>query len=685
MKRFFLLCLLAVAQATAAQDVKKGEDLQEVKKAGSLQEVTVQGVRTVRHADGQWIYPTRRQLTGSANGYVLLAGLALPQIRVDETARAITALSNRGAVQVRVNGLVASADDLLALDVKAVERIEYTDSPGVRYGEGVAYVLNIIVRRSTSGYTVGSDLTGALMAADGNGMFYGKVNAGKSELGVSYSLGYEDLKGRTYSEQAAYELESGEVRTVDRQLLSGREQELSHRLQLTYNLSDSDYVFQARISGLRSIRPSRSHEVMLVDGATVTDDDRTHMASPVVDLYYHRSFARHQSLTANAVGTFIRTDAEEERNEGGAYRYTAAGRTGSLWGEAVYENRLRPFTLSTGLQYSQKYTHNVYGGAAQAVNDMRSSGLYAFAQLQGRLARLGYNAGMGLSRQYQHQAAERHSFWLFRPKLSVTYPLTRRLKASYDFEVSQHISQIALVSDVSIKQNAYETLVGNPAIVPNSVRTHDLRLTYATSRLTAELQGYYRQNEHCNLEKYIRRGGHFYQTQTNAGSECSFFFIQGSGRWEMLEGRLSASLYGGVYRFFNRGEDYMHTYTAFNGGASLAAYLGAWTLTARADNGWNFMEGEHQGHQAPAWNAGVAYRLHRLTMALRVEQPFSSRPLVHRARVVNRYVRKDMEMRSRDMGNRLIFQLTWELSSGRKYHDIRRTMNHQDRETGILK
>ena len=35
-------------------------------------------------------------------------------------------------------------------------------------------------------------------------------------------------------------------------------------------------------------------------------------------------------------------------------------------------------------------------------------------------------------------------------------------------------------------------------------------------------------------------------------------------------------------------------------GCSLQAYLGRWTLGAYADNGWNFIEGEHRGHQALA-------------------------------------------------------------------------------------
>jgi hypothetical protein len=229
-----------------------------------------------------------------------------------------------------------------------------------------------------------------------------------------------------------------------------------------------------------------------------------------------------------------------------------------------------------------------------------------------------------------------------------------------------------------------ETLVGNPEITPNRVTSHDLRLTYSTSRIMSELQGYWRLNANCNMEKYTRKDGHFYQTQTNAGNECSFFFIQSYNRWEAIPEHLSVTLNGGIYRFFNFTDDYRHTYTAFNGGASVEAYLGRWTLTAYADNGWNFMEGEHRGHQAPAWYLTASYQLKNITFSLYAQHPFCARPLTNKTEVLSRYIHKDVTLHSSDFGNMLTLNVTWHLSSGRKYRDIQRTMNHRDTETGIL-
>ncbi len=145
------------------------------------------------------------------------------------------------------------------------------------------------------------------------------------------------------------------------------------------------------------------------------------------------------------------------------------------------------------------------------------------------------------------------------------------------------------------------------------------------------------------------------------------------------------AVYGGIYRFFNFGEDYTHTYTSFNGGCSLQAYLGRWTLGAYADNGWNFMEGEHCGHQAPAWYITCNYRMNdAFSISLYVQHPLSQHPLTNKTEVISRYVQKEISQHYRDYGNMLTLKLSYRFDRGRKYREIQRTMNHSDKETGIL-
>ena len=706
MKRL-LFCLFAACALTSAAQVDDGEH-QSSEKNVTLDEVTVKGARTVQKVDGQWIYPTKQQIESSANGYSLLAKLTLPHIRVDEAMNSITALTNLGTVQVRINDVIATREDLQTLDMQGVDHIEFVDNPGVRYGEGIAYIIDIKVKKPVSGYVVGTQLTNTLTTVNGNESLFGKINLGCSEFALSYGLDYHNFKGLGYDERAAYELESGTIASIHRYSLNQQSKTLSHNAQLTYSLSDSNYVFQAKLSGSSDIQPQRRNAKMALDGVSYDDYSSSSSTSPSLDLYYHQDFRRHQSLTANVVGTYIKTTGDTENNEGSAYHYNTDGRTYSLWSEAIYENRLKPFTVSAGAQYGQRYSHNIYQGDVDAINDMRTSSLYLFSQLKGHLGRLSYMGGLGASRRYYRQGDATQDLWFFRPKFTISYLLTNRLKVKYDFEASQHTSQIALVSNVSIKQNAMETILGNPDIHPNRVVSHQLKLSYSTPRFSSELQGYYRLNPHCNMEKYIRQDGHFYQTQTNgrssekhqvylngrvvtdegkanADNECNFFYVESYNQWDIIPEKLTATVYGGIYRFFNFGEDYKHTYTSFNGGCSLQAYLGRWSLGAYADNGWNFMEGEHRGHQAPAWYLTCNYRMSdAFSISVYAQHPFSQHPLTNKTEVVNRYVQKEISQHYRDYGNMLTLKLSYRFDHGRKYHDIQRSMNHSDKETGIL-
>ena len=676
MKRL-LFCLLAICGLTAtAQDTEKSV---------SIDEVTVKGARTIQKVDGQWIYPTKQQIESSTNGYSLLAKLTLPHIRVDETMNSITALTSLGIVQVRINDVIASREDLQTLDMQGVDHIEFIDNPGVRYGEGIAYIIDIKVKKPISGYVVGTQLTNTLTTVNGSESLYGKINRGRSELALSYDLDYHNFKGAAYDETSAYQLESDDIVAMNRHSLNMQNKSLSHNAQLTYSLSDSNYVFQAKLSGSRDVHPQRSDAEMALDAIPYDEHSSSCSSSPSLDIYYHQDFRRHQSLTANVVGTSIKSTGDEANDEGGNFSYATNGHTWSLWSEAIYENRLKPFTLSAGGQYGQRYSHNVYQGDVDAVNDMHTSSLYLFLQLKGHLGKLSFMGGLGASRRYYRQANATQDLWFFRPKFTVSYPLTNRLKVKYDFEISQHTSQIALVSNVSIKQNAMETILGNPDIHPNRVVSHQLKLSYSTPRFTSELQGYYRLNPHCNMEKYIRQDGHFYQTQTNSDNKCNFFYVESYNQWDIIPEKLTATIYGGIYRFFNYGEDYTHTYTSFNGGCSLQAYLGRWTLGAYADNGWNFMEGEHRGHQAAAWYLTCDYRISdALNLSLYAQHPFSQHPLTNKTEVVSSYVQKEISQHCRDYGNMLTLNLSYRLDHGRKYRDIQRTMNHKDSETGIL-
>ena len=115
--------------------------------------------------------------------------------------------------------------------------------------------------------------------------------------------------------------------------------------------------------------------------ATSRNDDKS--CSPVLDIYFFRQLTARQSVTANAVGTYISTQTSSYYDEGAPYKYDVDGRTASLLTEVIYENRLKPFTLSAGFNYSYKHTKNDYSGDASSLTNTDNNRMYAFAEIKG--------------------------------------------------------------------------------------------------------------------------------------------------------------------------------------------------------------------------------------------------------------------------------------------------------------
>lgn len=585
-----------------------------------LREVVVEGARVVSRAGGVAIYPAQWQKEASASLYAVLARAGLNGIRVDEVGNTITPLDNRGGVELRINGVKASAYDLLQVAPTDLLRIEYTDSPGVRHGREVGRVVNFIVRLPVAGYGAGARLSNAVTAAVGRNSVYARASRGTSQVSVDYGMGYTRFDGARTEETARYLMPGNTLRTIVRSDADGLMTALSHSVGLAYSMRrDSVLAFQARLR---------------------TDIERTP----------HNDSRRDYSY-----------------DEGSPYAYHLHGRSYRLDAEAVAESRPGPLVVTAGMVCSQHYDAIDYGGDVDAADRSRVSDIYGFAQLKGSLWRVDYVAGIGLSTYYFRRNASAHRFTLLRPKLTVQCPLPFRLKLSYDIELSEYMSRMAATGSAVVRVNSMEAEAGNPGLRPYRRVEQSLRLSYDGVRLSASLQGSLRVNHDCNMERYSRHADAagnavFVKTQVNDG-HCSMLSVLGYCRADIIERRLSVAANGGVYRFINIGADYRHFYTAFNGGVSLAAHFGKLTLTAAADNGWRFMEGERRGQQGGSVSMTASCRLGRFTLAAYWQNPFRNTIMSERTELVNRFVGKSTTRRNGNLGNLLGISVSWTMGN----------------------
>lgn len=653
-----------------------------------LKEVEVKATSIVKRPDGMMFFPSALQKESSPNGYSLLNKLSMPMIRIDEARRFVTSLNGKG-VQVRINGTVSDKASLLALDPKTVTSVEFINQPGVRYGEDIGYVIAIRTHRTDTGYTLGTDLSQAATTRQGDDMIYAKWNHKLSELSFSYGFSYYDTRQTRYHEYTDYLLNDGSTHHIERKDSAQRQRGFNNHIQLKYSLADSaSYVFQATLSTGFSHNPSEWKLSRFTEtgkpASVTTERDHGKSLSPVIDLYFYHTLGLHQSLTANVMGTTIATRRYQFNVEGTPYAYNVDGRTWSMTSEAIYENRLKPFTLSLGIRHQLKYTRNRYTGDLFSVNNLHNNTLYFFSQLKGQWRQLSYVAGLGVNNVRYRQDKNSYNWWLFHPKASLSWQINRPLSVTYNFEISQHISQIAMINDTRIRKNSMEWTVGNPYLRPNSVITHDLQLSWSKPGFYSQLNAEWRQNRHCNMAAYERTDNNqFLYTQRNQ-PHINMFYIMSYTRLDILPEKLTATFNGGLFRYFNRGDDYNHLLTTWLYGGSVQAYLGRWTLTAYANSGFKFMEGESWSHQEAVTSLQCGYRFGSCQLYLTWQHPLEANPRIMRGQLVNRYIQRHMTMHSRDNGNAIFISFSWKVKHGRTYKSASRTLQNKDTQTGIL-
>ncbi len=654
----------------------------------ALEEVTVKGAKVVSKVDGQLIYPTEVQKNASNNGFSILQKLSLPNLRIDVASHTISVIDNRGSVQIRINGIIVGKEEMLALDPKLINKIDFIDNPGVRYGEGISYVVNIFTKRNDRGYTIGVDLTPTLTSWHGDGMVYGKWNSGKSELSASYDFSGNKLKGTSMNQVTDYTLYDGSIRTIERNDIETLSKGLVHDVNLTYNYTDSTVsVFQVSLNESIERTPMDYSFKEIMDGNsrnTAIYNTTSSSNSPVLDIYLFRQLTPRRAITANAVGTFINTNTTNSFVEYTPYQYDVKGKTASVISEIVYENRLNPFTFSAGVNYRYKYTKNNYYGDATALTEMNKNNLYGFGEIKGIHKDFRYSLGLGTSYLHYNQNEHSYDFWTFRPKASLAYNFMRGMQLSYTFQVSDRASRIAMINDATIQTNSMEYTIGNPDLKPTRDTEHSLRLSHNNSRWNTFLDGFYRHCNKPNMAHYERiADDKFIYTQINQKEIDLLHIMAYAGYWILPE-KLQVSTYGGMQRCFNYGNDYTHFYSSWFYVGNIIAYLGNFNVQAYFDNGSRLLEGETRSYLGAYTALKSSYRYKDWQFSLTWANPLNNNYKSYEGEVLNCDLHRLSTIYEKDNGNRLVLNISWRMSRGKKHQSMDKTINLRDTDNGII-
>lgn len=204
MKQTVFVFFMLFALTMGAGNVNIADSLQR-----ELGEVVVQGAPVVRKAD-KYIYTVTGEIKDrSSSAMDLIKNIQIPNLNVNEVMDQMS--SSLGSVQVRVNGRETDIEKLKAINYQDIQRIEWIDNPGLRYGTDVGAVLNLIVNNPTSGGALNLSFMESFTMWFNNSFMNLTLNKGRSQWIVS-AWGSVRNKLQMYREyEDAYHLPDGTI------------------------------------------------------------------------------------------------------------------------------------------------------------------------------------------------------------------------------------------------------------------------------------------------------------------------------------------------------------------------------------------------------------------------------------------------------------------------------------------
>ena len=672
-----------------------------------LKGVTVEAARVVEKVDRQIIFPTKEQVKTASNGYDLLDNLSLPTIIVNRAERKVLSLKG-GDVQIRINDVKASMQDVLALQPDEVTKVEFINVPGLKYGDSnLDAVINYQVRRRYAGYVGGVSTMQGTKAGFNNSDGYFKYNVKKSEFSINYSFSYRSVEERSYESLGTYHLPTGE--TLHRNYLGYDSPFLytTNNVQLGYNLSEPDkYTLNVRLNFYNHNSPVRGMNQLYQESSKANQylqNNRKMLEQiPSLDIYYSLNMPHDQNLALNLVGTYIGTDypyrmreytfnkSPDESVKNAPltdYSYDATGRKRSLIGEGTYSKNWKQMALSVGGQYNISHTDNIYVGSSNADTELKYSNLYLFTQLQGQQKWFSYQVGVGATRSSIHQGENGYSKWLFRPQVTLQAKASDRLSFKWSSKITSDIPSLSDLSELRQYSNSFEARDGNSGLKPFTGYNNTLSASWNIPLMSVYLEGnwtYYDKPIATSILPEKREdGSYLFVSKPKNQKSHNYKHLLLTPEVHLIKDHLDLNLMCEYQNVKTKGLDYSHEFNYFSYGAEIRYMTGNWNIGYGAYKVEKSFWGEKTNGGEPTSNLAVTYSYKNWQFGVLGLFVFYPHGCVYKDELFNKYVQQKNKVRLADQGNMLVFAASFNFSHGRRYHTGSRKLNNSDRDNGI--
>lgn len=450
-----------------------------------LDEVVVSASLVKRFADKK-----EYKLTPAEKGQYSSALSALeflPKIQVLD--QSVSSVDGK-VVKILINGIPSTPIDLSVISPEDIAKIDYYTQPPVQYSNmGLGAVINVVTREKQNGGSVGVNTQNAVTTGFGNNVVNFKYNWGHSQIGVTYNINYRDYNKRVLDEEMAYSVGGTdfEKRKSGRNSPYAYEQQMA---EISFNNAKADnYLFSAKLSfnSLNRRRSSVQDILSSVDGKEFHktgeswDKDKYKYISPVMDMYFSKSFGSKHELIVNLVGTYYNSDYDYEYQElleaEPDFETATVINTDkySVIGEALYTYKMKTANLYAGARYM--YNNSVQNNLPSN-NKITAHEIYSYLGMTGMWGdRFNYSICAGVNNNiFTTIENKTYNFTYFRPQVKLGYFIDPSSDLMFNYEINTENPSVSSLTYNPYYKDSNYIFVGNPRLTPSN--NHDFSFSY---------------------------------------------------------------------------------------------------------------------------------------------------------------------------------------------------------------
>ena len=448
-----------------------------------LDEVVVSASLVKRFADKK----EYRLTSAEKNRYssALSALEFLPKIQVLE--QSVSSVDGK-AVKILINGIPSTPIDLSVISPEDIAKIDYYTQPPVQYSNmGLGAVINVVTREKQNGGSVGVNTQNAVTTGFGNNVVNFKYDWDHSQIGVTYNINYRNYNKRVLDEEMAYSVGGTdfEKRKSGRNSPYAYEQQMA---EISFNNAKADnYLFSAKLSfnSLNRRRSSVQDILSSVDGKeshkTGESQDTDKYISPVMDMYFSKSFGSKHELIVNLVGTYYKSDYDYEYQElqeaEPDFETATVIHTDkySVIGEVLYTYKMKTANLYAGARYM--YNNSIQNNLPSN-NKITAHEIYFYLGITGMWGdRFNYSISAGVNNNIFITIENKtYNFTYFRPQVKLGYFIDPSSDLMFNYEINTENPSVSSLTYNPYYKNPNYIFVGNPRLTPSN--NHDFSVSY---------------------------------------------------------------------------------------------------------------------------------------------------------------------------------------------------------------